>query len=185
SAQADVIHATETYRPRAIVERTCPEARRCPGDQSTVVAPVEAKPRATLPRLILQVGRLVELLIVVNAEGQSGSGRHRRARSANLRLEKARRHAREDHKGREAMDFRHAQAACISRNFRIVPFNRESDGSVAEHAEVVAIMRVLGDPFPRKDEILSEGLFDAGMEFIAKAGIQCSACSGSAKEERR
>src|ERR1700728_1860226 len=68
SAYADVVHTTEDQRSRAIVRRELPEARCCPCDQSTVIPPVEADPGATLPRLILEVSGLVELLVVVDAE---------------------------------------------------------------------------------------------------------------------
>src|SRR5437016_2460283 len=42
--------------------------RNCTGHQSAVVPPIDANPRPTLPRLVLQVGGLVELLVVVNSE---------------------------------------------------------------------------------------------------------------------
>ena len=66
-----------------------------------------------------------------------------------------------------------------------MPFNGESYGSIAEHAEIVAVVRVLGDPFARKNQILSESLFEAGMEFIAKAGTQRSARPGRTQKKRR
>jgi len=97
------------------------------------------------------VRRLVELFVVVNAERESGAGRNRRARSADLWLEKARRHAGEDHERRKTMQVRHAHAARISGNFGVVPFNGEKDRGVAEHTEIVAIVRVLRDPLARKD----------------------------------
>ena len=39
-----------------------------PGHQAAVIAPVEAHPWAALPGLVLEVGGLVELLVVVDAE---------------------------------------------------------------------------------------------------------------------
>jgi len=73
------------------------------------------------------------------------------------------------------MDIGHAHAARISGNFGVVPFNGERDRSVAEHAEVVAIMCVLRDVLARKDQVLPECLLEASVEFIAKPGTQCAA----------
>ncbi len=156
-------------RLRAIVARVHPVTRRVAGHQSAVVAPVEAEPWAALPGLILQVGRLVEFFVVVNAERETGTG-DRCARSADLRMEEARRHAGEDHLRRKAMQVRNSHASRISGNFGVVPFNRESDRSVAEHAEIVAIVRVLRDPLAGKDQVAPESLLDPSVEFIAKAG---------------
>src|SRR5580692_1165023 len=175
SAHADVIHTTEDERSRAIVRRELPEAGSCPCDLSAVIPPVEAHPGAPLPRLILEVSRLVELLVVVNAEGKPGSSRHCCTRSTDLRLEKARCHAGKDHERREAVDIWHAHAPRISRNLGVVPFNRKRDRGVAEHAEVITIVCVLRNPLARKDQVLPERLLDAGMEFISKAGTQRAA----------
>ena len=57
-------------------------------------------------------------------------------------------------------------------NFGIVPLDREGDRSIAEHAEVVAVVRVFPDVFAIEHDVLAEGLLKPGMEFIAKAGIQ-------------
>src|SRR5208282_2223657 len=48
------------------------------------------------------------------------------------------------------MKIRHAHAARISGNFRVVPLNGESDRRVAEHTEIVAVVRVLRDPLAGK-----------------------------------
>ena len=53
-----------------------------------------------------------------------------------------------------------------------MPFDRESDGGVAEDAEVVAVVRVLRNPLPRKHQVFSEGLLQPSVEFISKAGTQ-------------
>ena len=118
---------------------------------------------------------LVELLVVVDAERKSGSGRHCRTCSTDLRLEKARRHAGEDHERGEAMDIGHAHTPSISGNLGVVPFNGERDRSVAEHTEVITIVRVLRNPLARKDQVLPERLLNPGMEFIAKTGTQRTA----------
>src|SRR5271166_2950884 len=169
---------------RAVVDCAYAVTRRVSGYQTAVVTPVEAKPGAALPGLVLQVGGLVELFVVVDAEGKSGAGRHRRAGSADLGLEEARRHAGKDHQRREAMEIRHADAAGVSGNFGVVPFNRESDRGIAEHAEIVAIVRVFRDPLTGKDQVLAEGLLDASVEFIAKAGAQCAARQTRTEKER-
>jgi len=84
-----------TSDPGQSFDASCPK-QGGPCDQSAVIPPVEADPRAALPRLILQVGCLVELLVVVNTERKPGSGRDCRTCSTDLGLEKPRRHAGED-----------------------------------------------------------------------------------------
>ena len=42
-----------------------------PSDQATVIAPVEGKPGQVLERLILEMRCLLELLVMVNAEGEA------------------------------------------------------------------------------------------------------------------
>jgi len=74
------------------------------------------------------------------------------------------------------MDVRHAHTARISGNLRVVPLDRESDRSIAEHAKVVAIVGVLRNPFTGKDEVFPECLLDPCMVFIAKARAQRPAC---------
>ena len=58
--------------------------------------------RSSLPGLILQMGRLIELLVVVNAE-HSRRGRRSRSGAADLRKEEPRRNSREDHERRKAV----------------------------------------------------------------------------------
>ena len=67
------------------------------------------------------------------------------------------------------MKIRHAHAARVSRNLGAVPFDREGDRRCAQHAEVVGVVRVLPDVLAGEDKILSEGLLDPGVEFIAPA----------------
>ena len=42
-------------------------------NQATIKPPVEAQPGAIFPRLVLQVGRLIELFVVVDAENAGWS----------------------------------------------------------------------------------------------------------------
>ena len=120
----------------------------------------------------MQVSGLIEPLVMINAKWESGGGRHRCTRTSNLGLEKTRRHAGENHERREAMDVGHAHTARISGNFGVVPFDGESDRSIAENAEVVAIVRIFRDPLAGKDQVFSKGLLESSMEFIAKARAQ-------------
>ncbi len=53
-----------------------------------------------------------------------------------------------------------------------MPLNGEGDRSVAKNAEVVTIVRVLPDVLSGKNNVLAEGLLDAGVKLIAKAGTQ-------------
>src|SRR5882672_5214966 len=58
------------------------------GHQAAVITPVEAKPRASLPHLVLDMRSLLELLVVVDAEHTSC---RRTAQAADLRIEETRR----------------------------------------------------------------------------------------------
>ena len=142
------------------------------GNQSAVVAPVEAEPRAALPgRLVLQVCGHVVGFVVVNAENPrrrrgSGSG------SRDLRSEEPGGDAGHHHQRAEAMVHRHAGAQRQSGNLRVMPFDRKCDRRITQHAEVVGAVRVLPDVFAVDHQKLSDGLLQAGMEFIAKAGCQ-------------
>jgi hypothetical protein len=42
--------------------------------QSAVVPPIEANPRSALPWLVLQMGRLIELFVMINSEDAAGRG---------------------------------------------------------------------------------------------------------------
>src|SRR5580693_928056 len=83
------------------------------------------------------------------------------------------------------MDIGHAHAPRVSGNLRVVPFNGESDRRVAEHAEVVAIVSVFRDVLTGKYQESPERLLDASVELVAKAGIQCPACSRRTEKKRR
>ena len=49
------------------------ETRRCAGDETIVIPPVERDPGQILKRLILDVRGLLKLLVVVDAEGPDSS----------------------------------------------------------------------------------------------------------------
>src|SRR5579864_1017718 len=70
------------------------------------------------------------------------------------------------------MIVRHTHAARVSRNLRPLPFHGKRDGSVAQDAEVVAVVRVLPDVLAREDEITPESLLNSGVELITKARIE-------------
>ena len=57
-------------------------------------------------------------------------------------------------------------------NLRVVPLDGKGDRRVAQHAEVVGVVRVLPDVFAVDDQVSAEGLLQAGMEFVAIAGSQ-------------
>ena len=78
---------------------TSSRARRRSSHQAAIVSPVEGQPGAAFSRLVLQVSRLVEHLIVVDAEhAVSTQSSRRHANAADLWLEKACGDVREDHK---------------------------------------------------------------------------------------
>src|SRR5664279_5682773 len=144
----------------------------CPGDESAVVAPVEAKLRASLPGgLVLHVCRHVKGFVVIDAEtprGPRGSG----SGSRDLRSEEAGSDAGHDYQRGEAVIHRHAGAQRKSGNLRVMPLDREEDRRIAQYAEIVGAVRVLPDVFAVDHQELSYGLLQTGMEFIAKAGRQ-------------
>ena len=82
------------------------------------------------------------------------------------------------------MQIRDPYATRVSGNFCVMPFNWESDRGIAEHAEIVTVVRVLRNPLPGKDQVLAESLLQASVEFIAKAGTQGSARQTGTGEQR-
>src|ERR1700690_669946 len=65
--------------------------------QAAVIPPVEGEPRPVLPRLVLQVGGLIEFFVVVNAKRSYRSGD--RSCASDLRGEETGGNAGEDHQG--------------------------------------------------------------------------------------
>ena len=147
--------------------------RYVPGNQSAVKAPVEANPwRYALPgSLILQVRSLIESLVMVDTENSRGRQRSGSC-SSDLWFKEPGRDAGHYHQRAEAMVDRHAGAQREAGNLGVVPLNREGDRRVAQHAEVVGVMRVLPDIFAIDDQEFAKGLLQASMEFIAIAGNQ-------------
>src|SRR5579862_1020176 len=130
SHHAYIGHAAEDGRARAIVESVEAEARGGAGDQAAVIAPVETNPGPALPGLILQMGGLVEFLVMIDPEGKACRGGDGGSGAADLRLEKASRHTRKNEESRKATNLRHAETASVTRNFGVVPLDREGDRSV-------------------------------------------------------
>ena len=112
--------------------------------QAAVVAPVESHPRCALPGLILKVRRLVELFVMIDAEHAAAALPLRcYAKTRLLRLEVPCRHARHHHQRAESMEIRHARSKRKPGDLRVMPFDREGHGGIAEDAEIVPVMRVL------------------------------------------
>src|SRR5271163_3521954 len=152
-----------------------------PRDQTAVVAPVETNPGPEFFRLVLQVRGLVEVLVVVNAEGSEASRDDgNRSDAADLRSEETRGDAGHHHQRGEAVEIRDVSAKGVAGDFGIVPLDGESDGRRAEDAEVVAIVRVLPDVLAVNHQIFSEGLLQAGVKFVAKAGSERGGGAGCA-----
>ena len=68
------------------------------------------------------------------------------------------------------MEIRDGTANCESRDLGPVPLDRESDRRVTKNAEIVGVVGVLPDIFAVENKKLPEGLLQAGMKFVAKAG---------------
>ena len=116
---------------------------------------------------------LVENLVVVDAEHLAAVAKPGRgANSADLRLEEARRHVRHHDERRQAMEVRHAAADGKAGDLGAGPLDRKGDRRVAQHAEVVGLVRVLPDVFAVHHQVPSEGLLETGVELIAPARAQ-------------
>src|ERR1017187_692198 len=139
--------------------------------QSAVIPPVKAQPWSGFPRLILQVRRLIELFVVVNAEGSSTLP-HRDAQATRLRWEEARGHARHHYQRRESVELRHAHSNRVSRDLGIVPSNRKEDRRRCQRAEIIASVRVLPNVVPAHNGKAAERLLQARMEVIAIARVK-------------
>ena len=160
----EVIGATTGW---AVCTRLAAETRHGTRDKAAIVAPVEAKPRPGLPRLILDVRGLVEVFIVVDAKHRRSP--RRGANAADLRSKETRRHAGHHYKRRQAMEIRNRGADGVAGNLRTIPLDGIRDRSVAQHAEVVGVVRVLPDVFGVDDEVLAECLPQSRVKFIAKS----------------
>ena len=130
---------------------------------------------------------LVEAFVVVDAEGlaalaDGGAGARR------LRREEARRDGGHDDEAREIVEVGDIGAEREAGDFGVMPVDGKGDGRVAEHAEVEGVVRVLPDVLAADDEVLAEGLLEAGVELIAKAGLRGfrrrRVCRGAAERGR-
>ena len=166
--QACQVDCRPTIGQRSRSSAIPPETRDGTRHQAAVISPVETDPRATLPRLILQVSRLIELLVVVDAEDHWRAGSS--SCTAELGLEEPRCNTGEDHQRGESMEIWHAHTPRKSRNLGSVPRNREKDGGVAEYAEIVCIVGVLPDVLAGEDQIPAKRLLETGVELITPAG---------------
>src|ERR1035437_8920025 len=83
------------------------------------------------------------------------------------------------------MEFRNVGMQRIARNLRVMPVDGEKDWSVAKHAEVEGIVRVLPDVFAADHCPLAESLLKTGMELVAITGVERTRHARGAIEERR
>ena len=153
-------------------------------NQTAVIPPVEADPGPSLPGLVLQVSRLVELFVVVDTEG-SPTLPYSNTQAAGLGWEETGGDAGEDYQGRKSMDVRHAHTDCVSRNLGIVPTNREEDRGRGQDAEIVARVRVTPNVISTHYSIATERLLQTGMEFIAIAGFKWCVYARDKRGEHR
>jgi hypothetical protein len=94
--------------------------------------------------------------------------------SRDLRQEEARSHPGHRYQRGEAVEIRNADADRVSGDLVPLPLDREGEGSGAHHTEVEPSVCVLPNILGVYNQIFFEGLLDAGMEFIAKTGINRS-----------
>ena len=113
------------------------------------------------------MGGLVEVLVVVDAKYGTTAGSGRCSDAADLRRKETRGNARHDHVRRESVGVGDRGADGIAGNFRTVPLDRVRDRSVAEHAEVERLVRVLPDVLAVDDQVLPESLLQTNVELVA------------------
>ena len=119
------------------------------------------------------MGGLVELLVVVDAEG--GVGRslarlHGGAEAAGLRGEEAGGDRGEDDLCGEVVDGGDVEAAVEAGDLGVVPSDGEEDGGGPEDGEVVTGVSVHPDVVGGEDGEAGEGLLESGVEVVAEAG---------------
>src|SRR5262249_51126389 len=155
-----------------------PERGRIVGDrsrdQTAVVAPTEGDVRLDLidlVELILDLSRLLESLVVINAEDsfrQIGVEEE----SAALRREVARPRVPGGEEGREPFVIRQVDAHRYAVNLRQIPRDREGDRRVQNHAEVVRIARALPKVVGVNHDVFPDALLNADIELMAAAGFE-------------
>src|SRR5258708_26608974 len=111
------------------------------------------------------MGRLVERLVVVNAEHLTAA--HRSAQAAHLRREVPRPDVREHGERRQAMEIGNAYAHRGAVKLRIVPGNWEKDRSVGERAEIVRVVRVLPQVVCVYYQVFSKRLLKARIKLVS------------------
>ena len=70
------------------------------------------------------------------------------------------------------MEIGHLGVQGIAGNLGVMPVDGEGDGRVAQHAEVEGVVGVLPDVLAADDDVLAEGLLQAGVELVAEAGVE-------------
>src|SRR5580692_8052917 len=106
---------------------------------------------------VLEVGGLVELLVVVDAEGNvdrprggdSGAG------ASDLGVEEAGLDRGHDGVGAEAVPIRDFNMEGVAGDFGVVPVDGEEDGRVAEDGEVEGVASVLPDVLAAEDKVFA------------------------------
>src|SRR5260370_20499546 len=70
------------------------------------------------------------------------------------------------------MIIRDTGANGIARNLRTLPFHGEAHGSIAEDAEVEAVVRVLPQIFGVNDQVFAERLLESRVKLVTPSGMQ-------------
>ncbi len=129
------------------------------------------------------MGRLVEALVVVDAEREAARLRDRCAHAADLRIEEPRGDRRHGHARCQALHLGQRAGEREAGDFRVVPLDGKRDRRRAQHAEVVRVVGVLGDVIAAQHEVAADALRQAGVELIAEARVE--GCRGAEAELRR
>jgi predicted phage terminase large subunit-like protein len=130
-------------------------------DDATVVSPSECDPGQALGQLILNVGRALQCLIVIDSH--DGVGRNVGGiedQTARLRTKHSGPCMAQSHEGCQPLRFLHAQLDRESVHLRLPPFDGEDDGCVQESIQVIRMLRV----FPGVVAIQQEEFTDALLE---------------------
>ena len=109
------------------------------------------------------MGCLIKFFIMVDAK-RSCRPWHRPGAS-DLRGKEARGYAGKDHKGGESGG-NSALTLPRIREFLSAPFHGKCNWRRAEHAEVIAIVRVFPDVFSGEDQISPDRLLNSSMKFV-------------------
>jgi len=171
--RCDIGNVHDRVGPVRPVEAISARARRWAGDQAAVVAPIESDPWPPLSDLILKMGGRIEKLVVVDAEyATRAEAGGRCADPAHLRAVETGGDAGHHYERGEAVEVGHAGADGNNRGFWSWPTRSEYvNGSVAQHAEVISLVRVLPDIFPADDQIAPEGLLESRVNSFRQPGL--------------